>query len=221
MQKPSDLYLIGLTGNIACGKSTVVNMVAALGAQTIDADKVTHQVQEPGTHIYNAIIETFGTHIVTHPNGPIDRRALGNIVFRDPQALQRLEAIVHPAVHAEIQAWLQRAVAHHATHTSSNPNPLAGPVALIDAVKLLEAGWKAYCDAVWVVTCTEAQQIERLIHTRGMREDEARQRIAAQPPQASRIAHADVVIDNSKTLDNTRRQVETAWQQIVNRSLRK
>jgi dephospho-CoA kinase len=88
---------------------------------------------------------------------------------------------------------------------------------VIDAIKLLEGGWKQICDAIWVVTCPPEQQLARLISTRGMREDEARARIAAQPPQAAKVAQADVVIDNSGTLDDTRRQVAAAWQALLER----
>ena len=91
------------------------------------------------------------------------------------------------------------------------------PVAVIDAIKLLEGGWKQICDAIWVVTCPPEQQLARLISTRGMREDEARARIAAQPPQADKVAQADVVIDNSGALEDTRRQVEAAWQALLER----
>ncbi|ABU60211.1 MULTISPECIES: dephospho-CoA kinase [Roseiflexus] len=195
------VYLIGLTGNIACGKSTVLAMLEDHGAAVIDADQVTRQVQQPGEPVYRLIVETFGDAILVEPGGPIDRQRLGAMVFSDPQALQRLEQIVHPAVHARILAWLDD-VATHAR------------VAVIDAVKLLEAGWKPVCDAVWVVTCTPDQQLRRLMGTRGMSESEARMRIAAQPPQESRIAQADVVIDNSGALDATRAQVDAAWARI-------
>ncbi len=196
------VYLIGLTGNIACGKSTVLAMLREHGAAVIDADQVTRQVQQPGEPVYRQIVETFGDAILCKPGGPIDRQRLGAIVFSDPQALRRLEQIVHPAVHAHILAWLDNAATH-------------ARVAVIDAVKLLEAGWKQVCDAVWVVTCTPEQQLRRLMETRGMSEAEARMRITAQPPQESRVAQADVVIDNSGTLDATRAQVDAAWAHIL------
>ncbi|MCS7288867.1 MAG: dephospho-CoA kinase, partial [Roseiflexus sp.] len=135
------VYLIGLTGNIACGKSTVLEMLREHGAAVIDADQVTRQVQQPGEPVYQQIVEAFGEAILVEPGGPIDRQRLGAIVFSDPQALRRLEQIVHPAVHARILAWLDEAATY-------------ARVAVIDAVKLLEAGWKQVCDAVWVVTCT-------------------------------------------------------------------
>src|SRR5215470_14003523 len=105
--KHPGLYLIGLTGNIACGKSTVLGILKRLGARVIDADRVTHELQRPGQPVYDAIVAEFGTGILSGPGGPIDRRALGAIVFADPAALRRLEQIVHPAVHARIEAWLK------------------------------------------------------------------------------------------------------------------
>jgi dephospho-CoA kinase len=200
-------YLIGLTGNIACGKSTVVNLLKELGAQTIDADAVTHLLQAPGQAVYAAIVEAFGEQILTEPNGPINRKALGAIVFSDPAELRKLEQLVHPAVRQHIHAWI-------ADLPQQDP-PVVG---VLDAIKLLESGWQAHCDAVWVVSCTKEQQLERLISTRGMSEQEALTRINAQPPQAEKIAQADVVIDNSGSLESTKQQILAAWQQIPGRS---
>ncbi len=201
--KPDNLYLIGLTGNIACGKSTVLKTLAELGAATLDADHVTHQLQQPGMPVYLDIVATFGSDILTAPDGPIDRRKLGARVFNDAAALRQLEQIVHPAVHQEVISWLHQ--------TAQNA---AAQVAVIDAIKLLEAGWKQHCNAVWVVTCDAEQQLQRLMHNRNMSAEEARQRIAAQPPQAHKVAQADVIITNTRTLAETRAQVEAAWQKV-------
>ena len=220
------IYLIGLTGNIACGKSAVVELLRELGAHVIDADRVTHELQRPGEPVYQQIVEAFGPGILSAPGSPIDRRALGAIVFADPGALRLLEQIVHPAVHARIEAWLGEVARAGAgewrsrgVDTSISPAPPlpyspTRPVAVIDAIKLLESGWKPLCDAIWVVTCAPEQQLARLVQNRGMSEDEARTRIAAQPPQAEKVAQASVVIDNSGTLDATGRQVAAAWQDI-------
>jgi dephospho-CoA kinase len=224
------VYIIGLTGNIACGKSTVLDMLRERGAQALDADRVTHELQAPGQPIYHAIVAEFGPGILSAPAGPIDRRALGAIVFTDPAALRRLEQIVHPAVRERIMSWLESVgdsglVTESAEVAISHPPsitppcaalvPHLPPVAVIDAIKLLEGGWKQICDAIWVVTCRPEQQLARLLSSRGMREDEARARIAAQPPQADKVAQADVVIDNSGSLEATRRQVEAAWQALL------
>ncbi len=205
-------YLIGLTGGIACGKSTVVAMLAALGARTLDADRVTHKVQQPGTPVFEQIVAAFGPEVVA-PNGALDRRKLGALVFSDPAQLRRLEQIVHPAVRAEIRAFIDEA--GRGGGYSTRLGTLARPVVVLDAIKLIESGWIKECQQVWVVTCPEEQQVERLMTTRGMSEAEARQRIAAQAPQASRLAHATVVIDNGGTQAQTRAQVEAAWQTVL------
>jgi dephospho-CoA kinase len=210
--KQQGLYLIGLTGNIACGKSTVLAMLSAVGARTIDADRVTHRVQQPGTPVYQQIVAALGPQIVSAPGGPIDRRKLGDLVFSSPTALQRLERIVHPAVRAEIWSWVEGVIRSGGHGTREQPR--SSPVAVIDAIKLLEAGWREHLDAVWVVTCPREQQLERLMTTRGLSRAEAEKRIDAQPPQSQKVAQADVVIDNSGTQAATRAQVDAAWAHI-------
>ncbi len=229
MIKPPHVYLIGLTGNIACGKSAVVAMLRELGAHTLDADHVTHELQRPGQPVYEQIVAAFGPGILAQPGGPIDRRALGAIVFADPAELRRLEQIVHPAVRARLAAWLK-----HVGEGSRGmgdgeeigrlarpnpPAPISQPpvVAVIDAIKLLESGWQPICDAIWVVTCAPEQQLARLVGARGLSEAEARARIAAQPPQREKVAQASVVIDNSGSLAATREQVQAAWRAIAAR----
>ncbi len=209
------LYTIGLTGGIACGKSVVLTMLAEYGAWTLDADQVTRRLQKPGMPVYNEIVAAFGADILLHPGGPINRPELGAIVFHNPAELQRLEQIVHPAVRAEVSAWLED-VAIQSQQPKRPRSRSTGPaVAVIDAIKLLEGGWKAFCQSIWVVVCEPERQIERLMQRRGLSESEARARIAAQPAQESRLADADVVIDNNGTLEQTREQVAAAWQQIT------
>lgn len=202
------LYLIGLTGNIGCGKSTVSEMLVEQGAVVNDADQVTRQVMLPFQPAYHAIVEAFGTTILAEPDGPIDRRALGRIVFADPAALQRLEAIVHPATRRTNEAWL-------AEHDKQAQAANTRRIAVIDAIKLIESGYPAICDAVWVVVCDEREQVRRLVESRGMTSEDARQRIAAQPPQHEKTAVADVIIDNSGTLAATQVQVLAALQAIA------
>lgn len=195
------MLVIGLTGNIGVGKSTVMALLAGLGAVGIDADKVAHQVMEPGQPAYQQIMARFGRQIAPD-DGPIDRLRLGQIVFSDPAALADLEAIVHPAVFQVIQRRVAEADA---------------PVVVIEAIKLLEAGLsRQLCQQVWVVTTPREQQIQRLMQTRGLSEAEAALRIDAQPPQAAKIAQADVVIDNGGSLEDVRVQVERAWQGLRN-----
>ncbi|MFM2033289.1 MAG: hypothetical protein RLZZ297_2054 [Chloroflexota bacterium] len=193
----STRYIIGLTGNIACGKSAVVAELAAAGVHAIDADAVTRVLQQPGQPVYDQIVAAFGTGIVA-TDGTLDRRALGALVFADPAALRQLEAIVHPAVRQAILAWLAALPAG---------TPTQPTIAVIDAIKLIESGWPAYCDAVWVVTAPRAVQIERLMQTRGLSAADAVLRIDAQAPQADKVARADVVFDNTGTLESLQQQV--------------
>lgn len=213
--QPAGIYVIGLTGGIACGKSTVQEMLAECGAWTLDADAVTHRLQQPGHHVYEEIVATFGGDIVLYPDGPINRRKLGKRVFSNPAELQQLERIVHPAVRIEVLNWLDKLADQRYRMMDNERVGEHVPVAVIDAIKLLESGWNEYCDAIWVVTCTASQQIERLIERRGLSEADARERVAAQPPQEMRLAEADVVIDNSGTLEQTRQQVEAGWLAIM------
>lgn len=201
------LYLIGLTGNIGCGKSTVVAMLAARGAHIIDADAVTRQVMSVGQPTYQRIVEVFGSSILQSTEGPIDRPALGRVVFSDPGKLRELEAIVHPATRAVILEWLRE-------RDSSAASQARREFAVVDAIRLIEAGYPAFCDGVWVVTCDPEVQLRRLVEQRGMSKSDAQQRINAQPPQSAKVAVADVVIDNSGTLEQTERQVEAAWRRV-------
>ncbi len=130
--------LIGLTGNIATGKSTVAQVLRALGAVVIDADQVSRQVVEREQPALAEIVRTFGAGILL-PDGGLDRKALGQIVFNDPQRLQALEAIVHPAVHVEIERRL----------AATSPDR----VAVIEVIKLFESGWADQCDQIWVTDC--------------------------------------------------------------------
>lgn len=191
-------FVIGVTGAIATGKSTVLAMLAELGADTIDADRLYHELIAPGTPLNTALADRFGAGIVA-PDGTIDRRALGVIVFSDPTALQDLDRITHPAV---ISAARDRIASS------------AAAVVAIDAVKLVESGMDALCDRVWVVTCDDASQLARLQARNALSIDEARRRIAAQPPLEPKLARADLVIDNSGDRESTRAQVAVAWARL-------
>jgi dephospho-CoA kinase len=191
--------LIGLTGNIACGKSTVLRQLERLGAYTIDADRLIHDILRKGGAAYEPVVAEFGESILGEDE-EIDRRALGRIVFADPAKLRRLEEIEHPIVRRVIEARIE---------------VVQQPVVALDAIKLVESGWTDRCDAIWVVTCRCEQQIERLMRTRGYSQEEAVMRVDAQSPQSEKVARADVVIDNSGTLDSTRNQVNKAWRRAI------
>jgi len=197
--KEKQQLIIGLTGNIGTGKSTVLRMMVALGAEGIDADEVAHDVMMPGGAAYEPVVATFGPEIVSGP-GKIDRGKLAAIVFNDRAALRRLEAIVHPAVFAEVKRRLQRA---------------QKPVVVIEAIKLLESDLiRRLIDQVWVVTAPESLQRERLI-ARGVSPAEAKRRLAMQSSPTEKMRHADVIIHNDGTLAALRAQVQEAWEQWV------
>jgi dephospho-CoA kinase len=197
-QIPTHHTLIGLTGNIATGKSEVAQMLVRLGAHVIDADQVAHEVMQPGGPAYDAVIKTFGAGILA-TGGAIDRAKLGAIVFRDPDALRRLEAAVHPATIIEVGQRIVQA---------------SEPVVVVEAIKLIEAGMHHAYDTLWVVTAPRPTQIARLMATRGLTEEEAALRVDAQPPQEEKAAVADLVIVNDGNLAELREKVEAAWAQI-------
>lgn len=187
-------YVIGFTGNIATGKTTACTILERLGAKVLDADKVAHQVMERGTPVYTEIVNAFGSGIVD-VDGRINRRALGAIVFADSSKLRLLEALSHPAVLERVQAWLEA--------------PGEG-VYVVEAVKLLEAGLRRHCDAVWVICCTQTQQLARVM-ARGLSEAEGLVRIQAQPPLHHKLCAAHVLVDNSQGLGELEAQLVYAW----------
>lgn len=197
---PSGLasYTIGLTGNIATGKTTVGRMLEDRGAELIDADRIAHQVMEPEGPAYEDVVEAFGTEIL-RGDGMIDRRRLGRIVFNDEEALRRLEALVHPPVIRKIDALIE----------ASN-----APVVVVEAIKLLESGMAVRYDAIWVTTCAESIQRSRLMRLRGLSPDDAEARLRAQTPQILKLEQADVVIQTGGTLAQTRSQVRSAWRRM-------
>ncbi len=190
-----DKYVIGLTGNIAVGKSVVRQMLQHLGAYTIDADSLSHQAMAPGAPAHAPVIDLFG-RIVVNDDQTIDRAMLGSIVFAHPRALARLEAVVHPVVRQAAVSLARRA---------------RQPVIVLEAIKLLESPLIHLCDTVWVVHATPSTQLRRLMEKRRMTEDEARKRIGAQSAQADKLARANIVIANDGSVEDTWRQVQIAW----------
>ncbi|HYL43339.1 MAG TPA: dephospho-CoA kinase [Ktedonobacteraceae bacterium] len=192
--------IIGLTGNIACGKTAVGHMLLELGAERyIDADEVVHKLYDSGQPIALQVAAAFGDKVLA-ADGSVDRKALGAIVFQDAAALQRLEAIVHPAVGLALVNELA-------------PVSEAG-IAIIDAVKLLEGNSGKFCQSKWLVICPEEQEVARLIARNALSVEEAWARIRAQSPVQPRLALVDEVIDNGGTLEQTRRQVISAFERF-------
>ncbi|HEX7128104.1 MAG TPA: dephospho-CoA kinase [Thermodesulfobacteriota bacterium] len=190
-----DLLVVGLTGGIASGKSTVSAMLEALGIPVIDADRLAREVVEPGRPAFAEVVAAFGPEVVA-PDGRLDRARLGAIVFADPAARARLEAIVHPRVFEAERARL-------AEIARRDP----GGVAVVDAALLLESGNARWMDAVVLVAAPRETQIERLVGRRGLSRAEAEARVAAQWPLERKRALADYEIDNGGSLESTRRQV--------------
>lgn len=196
------MKIIGLTGGIATGKNAVACMLAELGAQVIDADQLARDVVTPETPALLQITELFGSQVVS-VDGLLDRQAMREMVFNDPHRRQQLEAIVHPAIK---QLALQRFADERQRGTQ---------VVVYMAPLLIEAQASDRVDEIWVVTVRPEVQLERLMARDGSSRQQAEQIIAAQMPLAEKERFGVVVIDNSSSLEATRRQVETAWQQRI------
>ena len=192
-------YVIGLTGNIATGKSVVRKMLEHLGAFGLDADALSHQAIAKGGPAYGPVVKAFGEWLL-NDDGEINRARLARFVFADPEALARLESLIHPVVGQALDFLVRRSKAS---------------LAVIEAIKLIESGLGRDCDAVWVVHAHEPTQSARLVAKRKMTEAEARQRIAVQAPQADKLKAAQVVIDNSGTFEDTWLRVQAAFNQIA------
>jgi dephospho-CoA kinase len=192
------VVVVGLTGGIATGKSTVAAMFAARGAAVVDADRITHALQEPGQPCHREIVKAFGTGILDEA-GRIDRRRLGAIVFADPTVRRRLESIMHPAIREASQAEIRAAGAANRS------------VCIVDAALILETGQQQRFQVIVLVSAPEDAQLSRLVHTRGLTEAEARRRIRSQWPEAAKAALADFVIDNGGDLAATEAQVSRIY----------
>jgi dephospho-CoA kinase len=191
-------FVIGLTGNIATGKSVVRKMLEHVGAFGIDADALSHRALEVGAPGYQRAVDAFGVYILKG-SGEVDRKKLGQLVFADPSALKLLENIVHPIVRQGVDHLVRKS---------------KSPVVVIEAIKLLESPLRDSCDVIWVTTASERIQLARLKKHRDMNEVAARQRMANQSPQSQKILAADTVIDNSGSIEETWEQVKEAWKHI-------
>lgn len=198
--------VIGLTGGLASGKSTVAAMLRDLGAVVVDADAIVRELQEPGTPVYRAIVEAFGPDVV-RSDGSLDRSALASRIFADTAARQRLNALIHPRVRERIRqeaADLQARLPAVAVIVLDIP--LLLDTAPLDAFPI---------EGVIVVAVDEAAQIARFRARTGLSEEEARRRLRAQRPLREKVAEADWVIDNNGSPEETRRQVEALWRRLT------
>lgn len=198
MSKWPGKYIIGLTGNIATGKSVVRRMLEHLGAYTIDADSLAHRAIAKGAPGYQPTVDLFGKWILGN-DGEIDRAKLAGLVFRDAKAMEQLEDIVHPLVGQAADIFIRRATQK---------------VIVIEAIKLLESEIKTFCNSIWVTYAPEQVQVERLVRKRGMTKDQALERVHAQSPQSEKVAAAGVVIRNTGSYDDLWKQVTEAWKQV-------
>jgi len=191
-------YIIGLTGNIATGKSVVRRMLEHLGAYTIDADALSHRAIAKGAPGYQPVLDLFGKWLLGK-DGEIDRAKLASLVFRDGQVLAQLEDAIHPLVAQAVEHLVKRATQR---------------VVVIEAIKLMESSLKTSCDSIWTAYAPEEVQVERLMRKRSMSREQALERIHAQGPQSEKVAAANVVIRNTGSYDELWRQVTQAWKQV-------
>jgi dephospho-CoA kinase len=200
------MLTIGLTGGIGSGKSTVAKILAGLGAPSFDADKVGHEIYLPGTPAYHDVIAAFGQGIVA-PDGTIDRKKLGPIVFADPAQLKRLEAIVHPRMFERMRQMVAEMRARGVT----------API-VIEAAILIEAHWQPLFDEIWLVVAPREKVVQRVEAERGLKPEQTEARIKAQLSDEERRKHATIVIDNSGTLEELRAKVEKLWDELLVRN---
>lgn len=193
------MLTVGLTGGIGAGKSEVSRLLVECGAVLIDADRIAREVVAPGTPGLAAVVEAFGEEVLS-PDGSLDRPRLGSIVFRDPEKLARLNAIVHPLVGARSRELEQAA-----------PDDA---VVVHDVPLLTENGLAELYDLVLVVDAAPGTQLERLVRLRGMTEEDARARMAAQASREERLAIADIVIDNDVPLERLEQRVREVWAEL-------
>lgn len=194
--------MVGLTGGIGSGKSTVAELLAERGAHVIDADRVAHEVYAPATLGFERIVERFGEDVVGD-DGAIDRARLGAVVFRDPAALADLNGIVHPLVRAEVAARIADIVA-------DEPDA----VIVIEAALMTETGWSGGAGRLWAVLAEPETVFHRLVELRGMEPDEIRRRMAAQADNATRRRGATRVIENNGSLLDLEAEVQAAWAEL-------
>ncbi|MDP7415454.1 MAG: dephospho-CoA kinase [Dehalococcoidales bacterium] len=195
------MKVIGLTGGIGSGKSTMAQFLAELGAVIINADEVGHKVSQSGTDVWREVIATFGSQIITQDK-VIDREKLATIIFNDAEARVKLNRIMHPPIYRMVRAQIDRY------------RRQGIKVVVLEAPLLLEVGWTSLVDEVWVTTTDETKVLERLRKRSGLSESAARARIRSQLPSKERIKHTDVAIDNDGNLAELKIKVEELWENL-------
>ena len=196
------MIVIGLTGGIGTGKSEVAQFLQELGAVRVSADELAHRAYRPGTDTWREVVAAFGEEIL-HPGGEIDRRKLGAIVFADPAALARLNAIVHPRIYTMAEAEIREIRAGKA------------PAAVLEGALIIEAGSTPLVDEVWMTAAPEHQVVQRLLARNHLPLEEVHARIGAQMPASERARHAQVIIDNAEDRARLRQRVLEIWEQRI------
>lgn len=198
------MHVIGLTGGIASGKSTVTSFFRERGIPVIDADILGHRTYDPGTETYQKVVETFGPEVVA-PDGTIDRKVLGSKVFGKPDELKKLTDIVWPGI--------RRLASEQLAEFEAAGNDFV----VLEAAVLLEAGWEDLVDEIWVVVVDPEIAVQRLAARNGLDPDAARARIASQLTNEERIARGDVIIENNGTLEELNARIQQAWDSLQER----
>ena len=199
------MFVIGLTGGIASGKSAVAQILSELGAVVIDADKIGHDAFLPHTDIWEQLVNEFGISILNQ-NEEIDRAKLAEKVFDDPKSLKKLNSIMHPLMYKIVEEKLE------------DLRSRATKVAVLEATLLIEANWNDLVDEIWVVVAHEETVMQRILINRNITEQQARARIKSQMPIYEKAQHGDVVIENDAGFDELKRNVEKLWKQRVTKN---
>jgi len=196
------MKVIGLTGGIGSGKSTVSRFLAELGAVIIDADKVGHEVLGTSSQVRRELLATFGWQVIA-PSGKVNRKKLAEIVFQDPQSLSQLNQIMHPRIYDTVKAQLEEY------------RKQGAGVVVLEAPLLIEANWTSLVDEVWVTVASESTVLRRLKEKFGLSEPESLVRMHCQLPSDERVKHADVIIDTDCALGELKAKVKELWQRLL------
>jgi dephospho-CoA kinase len=200
------MIVVGLTGGIGTGKSTVTKILSELGATVLDADKVGHEIYLPGGPAYDDVVAAFGNKILA-ADGAIDRKLLGPIVFADPAALKRLNSIVHPRMFARMSALVDE------IRRGGDQAPI-----VIEAAILIEANWIPLFDEIWLITAKHEDVIKRIEHARGLKPEQTEARIRAQLTDHERRRHATMAIANDGTIEELRAKLAEIWRAALDRN---
>ena len=201
------MMVVGLTGSICSGKSTIARFLAGMGASVIDADEIGHEAYQPHSETWRQVVDAFGQGILT-ADGEIDRRKLGEIVFKDPEALRRLNGIMHPGMHRVAERRIEQLKKDGAR------------VIVLEAPLLVEANWLDLVDEVWVAQANEENSLKRCRERSGLSEAQARSRLASQLPPEEKARHADVIIDTNVSLADVESKVKELWEQRLTKRRR-